>query len=121
MEAIAALGHAEAGVGRPGGAGAMAWMAWAGASGGAYGRRRGGAAGRLAAWWAATTLAGLEWPAPPAALGEAVNRMGWILWDPPGFTFGWGLHLAGEVPGEGLGFAVAASDSRREEDGAAPG
>jgi hypothetical protein len=118
-EAIASLGHGQVLAGEVDGAGAMAWMAWAGASGGAYGRRRGGAAGRLAAWWAAATLAGLDWPAAPDRLGGAVTRMGWVLWEPPGFAFGWGLHLAGEVPGEGLGFAVEAEDSRREEDATA--
>jgi len=118
-EAIAALGHAQVLAGEVDGARAMAWMAWAGASGGAYGRRRGGAAGRLTAWWAAATLAGLDWPAPSDRLGEAAARMAWVLWEPPGFAFGWGLHLAGEVPGEGLGFAVEAEDSRREEEAAA--
>jgi hypothetical protein len=117
--AIAALGRAEALVAEIDGGTALAWMAWAGASGGAYGRRRGGAAGRLAAWWAAAAVAGLEWPMPPEALGDLVARMGWLVWEPPEFNFGWGLHLAGEVPGENLGFAVEAMDARREDEGAA--
>jgi hypothetical protein len=113
--AIAALGHSEVLAAELDGAGALAWMAWAGASGGAYARRRGGAAGRLAAWWAAATVAGLDWPVSPKRLGEVVARMEWLAWEPPDFTAGWGLHLAGQVPGEGLGFAVAAIDSRRED------
>lgn len=94
---------------------ALAWMAWAAASGGAYGRRRGGAAGRGAAWWAVASLAGLDWPVAPVSLGAALAAMRWLSWEPPEFRGGWGLHLAGEVPGEGLAFAVAAEDSRREE------
>jgi hypothetical protein len=90
-------------------------MAWAGASGGAYGRRRGAAAGRAAAWWAVASLAGVDSPVGPERLGEALARVRWLAWEPPEFTMGWGLHLAGEVPEEGLAFAVAASDSRREE------
>ncbi|MCU0282063.1 MAG: DUF6183 family protein, partial [Acidimicrobiia bacterium] len=94
---------------------ALAAMAWAGASGGAYGRRRGAAVGRAAAWWAAASLAAVEWPAVPKRLGEAVAEVRWLAWEPLEFTLGWGLHLAGEVPAEGLAFAVAASDARREE------
>jgi len=94
---------------------ALAAMAWAGASGGAYGRRRGTAAGRAAAWWAAVSLVGIDWPAEPARLGEALAGVRWLAWEPPEFTLGWGLHLAGEVPDEGLAFAVAACDARREE------
>ena len=117
----AATKYREVSAGELGTAGAMAWRAWAGASGGAYGRRRGGAAGRLGAWWAAATLAGLEWPGRPEELGRVLGRMGWVLWEPPGFALGWGLHLAGEVPGEGLGFAVAATDARREAEGQSGG
>jgi hypothetical protein len=96
---------------------ALAVMAWAGASGGAYGRRRGTAAGRAAAWWAAASLVAADWPAEPARLGEALARVRWLAWEPPEFSMGWGLHLAGEVPEEGLAFAVAACDARREEAG----
>jgi hypothetical protein len=97
---------------------ALAAMAWAAASGGAYGRRRGTAAGRAAAWWAAASLADADWPVSPGALGEALAAVRWLAWEPSEFAQGWGLHLAGEIAGEGLAFAVAASDSRREE---APG
>jgi hypothetical protein len=114
--AIAALGHTEVAAGGLDGSAALAWMAWAGASGGAYARRRGAAAGRLGAWWAVAALAGLDWPVEPGALGEALVGMRWLAWEPPEFTSGWGLHLAGEVPAEGLAFAVAAADSRREEE-----
>jgi hypothetical protein len=115
--AVAALGHAEALVCEIPGSAAVAWMAWAGASGGAYGRRRGNPAGRFAAWWAVATMAGLEWPPHPDAAGEALAGMRWICWEPPGLASGWGLHLAVEIPGEDLAFAVAASDSRRDQEG----
>src|SRR5205085_4979492 len=39
---------------------ALALMAWAGASGGAHGRRRGAALGRFSAWFALTAGGGLE-------------------------------------------------------------
>ena len=61
---------------------ALAWMAWGAASGGAHGRRRGGAAGRFGAWWAATALAGLEWPPEPGALGAVAGELRWFWWDP---------------------------------------
>ncbi|HSQ37627.1 MAG TPA: hypothetical protein VLS92_07030 [Acidimicrobiia bacterium] len=114
--AIAALGYGEVWAGELDGSAALAWMAWAGASGGAYARRRGAAAGRLAAWWAAAALAGLDWPVEPGVLGEALAAMRWLAWEPPEFTSGWGLHLAGEVPAEGLAFAIAGADAQREAD-----
>ena len=117
--AIAALRPAGVLAAEVDGAWALAAMAWAGASGGAYGRRRGTAAGRAAAWWAVASVADLDWPAAPERLGEALAAVRWLAWEPPEFALGWGLHLAGEIPGEGLGFAVAASDARREEAGAA--
>jgi hypothetical protein len=114
-EAIAALGHSRVPAADVDGPTALAWMAWAAASGGAYARRRGTAAGRLAAWWTTAVVTGLEWPTSPEALGEAAAAVRWVAWQPSDFAAGWGLHLAGELPGEGLGFAIAAADSRREE------
>ena len=119
--AIAALGYSEVAAGELEPSAALAWMGWAAASGGAYGRRRGAATGRLGAWWAVAALAGLDWPVNPGALGEALATVRWLAWKPPEFTSGWGLHLAGEVPAEGLAFAVAAADARREADGAQAG
>jgi hypothetical protein len=116
--AIAALCPGEVLGAEVNGAWALAAMAWAGASGGAYGRRRGTAVGRAAAWWTVASLADVDWPAPPEGLGEALAAVRWMAWEPPEFALGWGLHLAGEIPGDGLAFAVAASDARREEPGA---
>jgi hypothetical protein len=112
--AIAALGYRRVLAAEIDVAAAFSWMVWAGASGGAYGRRRGTPAGRFAAWWAASTLAGLDWPPPPAQLGEAAAGLRWLLWEPSDFAAGWGLYLAVEC--EEAAFAVAATDSHREED-----
>jgi len=113
--AIAALGPGEVLAAEVDGATALAWMAWAAASGGAYGRRRGTAVGRAAAWWALAAIADLDWPVGPEGLAAGLAAVRWLAWEPLDFTLGWGLHLAGELPGEGFGFAVAASDARREE------
>ena len=111
--AIAALGHGEARVGEVGSGPALAAMAWAGASGGAHGRRRGAAVGRFGAWWALAALAGLldDWPVPPLDLGIAASELRWLHWQPAaGPTPGWSLHLAIEDPEEGLAWAIEAQD-----------
>ncbi|MBM3695923.1 MAG: hypothetical protein FJW79_08330 [Actinobacteria bacterium] len=113
--AVAALGWREVPAAEVDAAAGLAWLAWAAASGGAYGRRRGTAAGRAAAWWAVAALADLEWPAEAERLGEALRAMRWLAWEPPDFAQGWGLHLAVELGEEGLALAVAAHDARREE------
>ncbi len=112
--AVAALGHREVLATDIDVAGAFSWMAWAGSSGGAYGRRRGTPAGRFTAWWAAAALAGLGWPVAADHLGEMAGSLRWVLWEPLDLAVGWGLHLAAEA--DGTAFAVAAVDSHREED-----
>lgn len=89
-------------------------MSWAGASGGAYGRRRGTPAGRAAAWWALAALLGMdeEWPVSAGALGEAAGSLRWLAWDPGDQVGGWAFHLAVGDPGEGLAWAVSAVDAR---------
>jgi hypothetical protein len=110
---------------------ALALMAWAAASGGAHGRRRGAAAGRSAAWWAASELAGLDWPPDPDELAREISRLRWYRWEPRemtvpppgalrgaspppgalrGASVGWNLHLAVEDPDEGWSAAIAAED-----------
>jgi hypothetical protein len=95
---------------------AMAWMAWAGASGGAYGRRRGGPTGRFLAWWAAAAIAGLDWPVDPAELHEAAAGLKWMFWLPESDRAGWRLHLAVASPEEGVAWALSATDSHRDDD-----
>lgn len=92
----------------------MALMAWAGSSGGAYGRRPGAAAGRYSAWWTAAALTDLleDWPVRPTDLGEAITELTWYLWSDLVPPTGWSLHLAVEDPAHGLAWAVAAVDAK---------
>lgn len=109
--AIAGLGSGRAGLKRVDPPLAMAHMAWAAASGGAHGRRRGAAAGRFSAWWVATELTGFDWPPEPDELGEAIGGLGWYLWSDGSPDTGWILRLAVESPDEGLAWAVTATDA----------
>jgi hypothetical protein len=95
---------------------ALAWMAWTGASGGAYGRRRGGPLGRFAAWWAVAALTGLEWPVAADDLGVACRRLEWHRWEPQGSTHGWSASLAVSDPATGRAWALYAVDDLREGD-----
>ena len=92
---------------------ALAAVAWAGASGGAHGRRRGAAAGRVEAWWTAAVLTGLDdtWPVDPDEMGEAVGELRWFAWSRDEPATGWSLRLAVEDPTDGLAWAVSATDS----------
>lgn len=89
---------------------ALAVMAWAGASGGAHGRRRGMAQGRFGAWWAAGALAGAldDWP----DVLEAAADLRWYRWQREEPAAGWSLRIAAERPGDGRAFAVEATDRR---------
>jgi hypothetical protein len=96
---------------------AVALIAWAAASGGAHGRRRGMAYGRFAAWWAVAALAGLDpdrWPHPPGTVGEAAADLRWYRWSPAEPDTGWSLRLAAESPAAAarrrVAWAVAATD-----------
>ena len=93
---------------------AMAMMAWVGASGGAYGRRRGSPVGRSDAWWALTCVLGLEGEPEVAAeeLGAEAAGLRWFAWDPGDRVGGWNFHLAVEDPLDGLAWAVSAVDWR---------
>ncbi|MBU1226715.1 MAG: hypothetical protein KJ698_05865 [Actinobacteria bacterium] len=116
LEVITHFGYERVRVGRVTAATALAWMAWSAASGGAYGRRSGTPSGRFAAWWAAAQLTGLEWPPEPGELGEAIDGLEWHLWEPRGLVGGWGLHLAAADPIDGIAWAMAATDTYREDD-----
>jgi hypothetical protein len=107
LAAVAGLGLPSARVGAMTPDHALAWMAWAGASGGAHGRRRGAAAGRYLAWWVVASLADLDWPADPGALAEALGSMSFHWFDDGAPDTGWVLKLA--VVGENLGLAWAIS------------
>ncbi|HWH33621.1 MAG TPA: hypothetical protein VNU01_13205 [Egibacteraceae bacterium] len=114
---------------RPGGFGLMAvesaeglaLLQWAGASGGAYGPRPGGAAGRFAAWWAAAALTGLDWPERvddvfAGELGAACAQLRWYRWAGTEPDTGWTLRLAIEDPTDGLAWCLEAVDQREDEE-----
>jgi Family of unknown function (DUF6183) len=91
---------------------AMAWLGWAGASGGAHGRRRGAAIGRFGAWWTVAALADLTdaWPVEPDEIGEALASLDWYWWDADEPRLGWELQLAVADPAEGYAWAISAHD-----------
>lgn len=112
LEAIAALGPARARITTLTSAEALSWMAWAGAVGGAHGRRRGAAAGRFGAWWTIAALCGVldDWPLAPDDLGDLARGLQWFWWDAYEPPNGWQLQLAVCDPVEGLSWAVSAQD-----------
>jgi hypothetical protein len=109
-EAVAALGYGDHRLGPIPPAAAMARMAWAAASGGAHGVRRGAALGRFDAWWAAAGLLGLDWPPDPDELGRELQRLTWWVWDDGLPGTGWVLRLAAADPAAGWSAALDATD-----------
>jgi hypothetical protein len=107
LTAIAALDVAQARVAELTLAEAMALMAWAGASGGAEGHRRGMAWGRFLAWECAAELAGVE---IEDDVGGAAGELRWFVWDTGGAETGWSLRLAVEDPEAGCAWALIATD-----------
>jgi Family of unknown function (DUF6183) len=85
-------------------------MAWAAASGGAHGRRRGAALGRFLAWYTGAVVCGERWPPDPDALGAALHGLRWFRWDEGSPEEGWVLRLAVEDSSEGWAAAIAATD-----------
>ena len=112
-DAIGALGVVQARLASITGQHALQWLAWAGASGGAFGRRRGAAQGRFGAWWLVTALGGAldEWPLSPHSVGEVLEELQWYWWDAHEPAMGWDLQLAVELPSEGLAWAISARDA----------
>ncbi len=114
LAAVAALVPDVTGlrVGQVSAADALAVMAWAAASGGAHGRRRGMAYGRFSAWWAVAAIAGRldDWPFRPDDLGAAASALRWYRWDDGSPPTGWSLHLAVEDGRRGQAWAVGATD-----------
>lgn len=87
---------------------ALAWMAWCGASGGAYGRRRGAALGRFGVWWMLAALGGFsdEWDqlcrrgTLGAECGNTARSMTWFRFD-DGMTGPFDLSLIACDPSDG--------------------
>ena len=97
-------------------AAALRQIAWAAASGGAHGRRRGAALGRFLAWYTAGLVSGTEWPVEPAALEVALGRLRWFTWDEGAPEQGWVLRIAVEHPVEGWSAALGATDVLEDPD-----
>jgi hypothetical protein len=110
LSAIAALGLPTARVATLATADAFSWMAWAAASGGAHGRRRGAAAGRYLAWWVVASLADLDWPAAPEAVAAAAEGFAWHWFDDGSPDTGWVLRIAVSSPDLGISWAISAVD-----------
>lgn len=89
---------------------AMARMAFAAASGGVRGRRRGAAAGRSAAWWVATAATGLDFGPDPDELEYRLATLRWWSIAPEVGRHGWHLGLAVSDPTEGWIAAIDAWD-----------
>jgi hypothetical protein len=87
---------------------AVALPAWAGASGGRHGRRRGAAAGRDLAWALLRAVLDVDHDEPLD--GRDVERLRFVAWDAPDASTGWVLRLAIEDPVEGLAWAIDARD-----------
>ncbi|HUG08852.1 MAG TPA: hypothetical protein VMP13_08165 [Acidimicrobiia bacterium] len=111
LDAIRALGLTRARVGEMSTDEAIRWMAWAGASGGAHGRRRGAAAGRVGVWWAIATLCDLAWPVEPDVMETALRKLSFYWFDDGSPGTGWELRLAIEDASSGLGWAISAVDA----------
>ena len=111
LESIRALGLTKARVGETEHKEALRWMSWAGASGGAHGRRRGAAAGRYGVWWALATLGDLDWPPDPSAMADALDALRFYWFDDGSPGTGWALRLAIEDSDTGLAWAIAAVDA----------
>ena len=87
---------------------ALALLAWAGASGGRHGRRRGSAAGRDLTWALLRALLDLEDDAVPTA--TEIDRLRWLAWNAPDASGGWVLRIAVEDVDAGLSWAIDALD-----------
>jgi hypothetical protein len=115
LEALGALGRTDVRLAAVGAAEAVSLLAWAAASGGAHGKRRGAATGRAEAWWLLAVFTGLDedWPCDPEWFDETVESLEFHAWSHDGApTTGWGLGLVVCDPTEGISLAMAASDHR---------
>ena len=112
-DAIGALGLSRATTVEIAASDAIAWMAWAAASGGALGRRRGASAGRQQVWWTLRALTGLDDDEPVVGdqLGEAIDELRWLRWNDGSPETGWSLRLAIEDPIDQLAWVISAVDA----------
>jgi hypothetical protein len=92
---------------------AIAWLAWAGASGGAHGRRRGAAAGRDGAWWVLGAIGDLHdrWPPSDQDMTAVLDDLRWHWWADAHEPQGWTLRLVVTDTHEGVSWAIDAGDA----------
>jgi hypothetical protein len=111
--ALASIGIASATLRELEPTNALALLAWAGASGGAFGRRRGAAAGRDSAWWLLGALSGCsdQWPLANDVMGDVLNSLKWWWLDADQSPTGWQLQLVIVDEQRGLSWAINARDS----------
>lgn len=95
---------------------ALQRIAWAAASGGAHGRRRGAAVGRSMAWYLVSLLGDVGWPASSDAIKRALDNLSWFYWDEGAEEEGWVLRIAVEDAANGWAAAIAATDLREDEE-----
>lgn len=95
---------------------ALQRIAWAAASGGAHGRRRGAAVGRSMAWYLVALLGDVGWPASSDAIKRSLDNLEWFYWDEGAPEEGWVLRLAVEDPVNGWAAAIAATDLLEDEE-----
>jgi hypothetical protein len=117
VEAISALSFGKARIGEIEPQEALQRMAWAAASGGAHGRRRGAALGRALAWRATSALCDVGWPPDTEELAGIMRQLEWYRWDEGAPEHGWSLRLAVRDPQDGWAAAIAATDLLEEGDG----
>lgn len=111
--ALGALGIVHARVAPIEASHALAWLGWAGASGGAHGRRRGAALGRFGAWWVLGAIGQLHqtWPPSTAQIEDLLGDLRWWWWDTSEPATGWQLRLAVEDTSDGVAWAINAADA----------
>jgi hypothetical protein len=112
LDALAALEVQQARLSLLTSSDALAWLTWAGASGGAHGRRRGNALGRDAAWWtiAALTEKTFHWPIGNEELEDATNSLQWFWWDNNEPTTGWNIKLCAHHAERNRSWAISLND-----------
>jgi hypothetical protein len=112
LAALGALGVRSARLAEIPAGEALARLAWAGASGGAKGRRRGMAIGRFSMWWLLGALGDLhdEWPPTDDDIDELLGELRWFRWDAHEPEGGWRLQLVVENVSEGVAWAINAGD-----------
>ena len=93
---------------------AFSWLAWAGASGGAHGSRRGLATGRFGVWWlcAAITDTIDDWPLTDPNVQQLITSLQWHLYSdtPESHNNGWSVRLAVHDPNSDISVCIDATD-----------